>query len=146
MTTRSMTARKQPRQWQVRDQAEQSVALAAVSRVRAIGTLAAALAVVVIWPQATGSGRDTSASTAPPGRIGDHAGHLVIEPRHHRAACVRCGRPVAVTEAPSPPVVTASPADYAGTRNRCSQISPGLVLPAGGLVGEHQHHQLPPST
>ena len=62
MTIRSMTAKKEPRQWQVRDRLNRAWRWPLYSRARAIGTLAAALAVVVIWPQVTGSSRGSGRS------------------------------------------------------------------------------------
>ena len=114
MTARSMTARQQPRQWQVRDRLNRAWRWPLYSRVRAIGTLAAALAVVVIWPQVTGSSRDTSAST---NTIGPAAATTPATWSSNLATtgppAPGADGPVTVTEAPSPPVLTASPADYA---------------------------------
>ena len=112
MTTRSMTARQQPRQWQVRDRLNRAWRWPLYSRARAIGTLAAALAVVVIWPQVTGSSRDTSASTS---TAGPAAATTPVTWLSTSAATATTGADgqVAFTEAPSPPVLTASPADYA---------------------------------
>ena len=106
MTTRSTTAKKEPRQWQVRDQLNRAWRWPLYSRVRAIGTLAAA--------QAIGSGRDTSAST---GITGPASATTPVtwssNPTTTGPPASGAGSQVAVTEAPSPPVVTASPADYA---------------------------------
>jgi hypothetical protein len=114
MTTRSTTAKKEPRQWQVRDRLNRAWRWPLYSRVRAIGTLAAALALVVIWPQVTGSSSDTSASTstAGPASVTTPATWLSTSDLAATATTGADGQ-VAVTEAPSPPVVTASPADYA---------------------------------
>jgi len=114
MTARSMTARQQPRQWQVRDRLNRAWRWPLYSRSRAIGTLAAALAVVVIWPQVTGSSRDISASisTAGPASATTPA-TLSSTPATAGPPAPGAGGTAAVTEAPSPPVVTASPADYA---------------------------------
>jgi hypothetical protein len=109
MTTTSTTAKKEPRQWQVRDRLNRAWRWPLYSRVRAIGTLVAALAVVVIWPQVTGTGRDTSASTSTTGP----ASATTPATWSSIPATTGAGAPVAVTEAPSPPVLTASPADYA---------------------------------
>ena len=113
MTTRSTSAKKEPRQWHVRDRLNRAWRWPLYSRVRAIGTLAAALAVVVIWPQVTGSSRDTSASTSTsgPSSATTPATWSSI-PATTGPPAPGAGGPAAVTEAPSPPVVTASPADY----------------------------------
>ena len=114
MTARSMTARQQPRQWQVRDRLNRAWRWPLYSRSRAIGTLAAALAVVVIWPQVTGSSRDISASisTAGPASATTPA-TLSSTPATAGPPAPGAGGTAAVTEAPSPPVVTPSIADYA---------------------------------
>ena len=114
MTIRSTTAKKEPRQWQVRDRLNRAWRWPLYSRARAIGTLAAALAVVVIWPQVTDS-RDTSAastSTAGPAAATTPA-TWSSNPATTGPPAAAADGPVAVTEAPSPPVLTASPADYA---------------------------------
>ena len=114
MTTRSMTARQQPRQRQVRDRLNRAWRWPLYSRARAIGTLAAALAVVVIWPQVTGTSRDTAASTS---TAGPAAATTPATWSSNPATTVPppsgAGDPATLTEAPSPPVLTASPADYA---------------------------------
>jgi hypothetical protein len=112
MTT-STTAKKEPRQWHVRDRLNRAWRWPLYSRARAIGTLAAALAVVVIWPQVTDS-RDTSASTSTTGPASATTPATWLSTSDLAAtATTGADGQVAVTEAPSPPVVTASPADYA---------------------------------
>jgi hypothetical protein len=114
MTIRSMTAKKEPRQWQVRDRLNRAWRWPLYSRVRAIGTLAAALAVVVIWPQVTGSSRDTSASTSTTGPASATTPVTWLSTSDLAAtATTGADGQVAVTEAPSPPVLTPLPADYA---------------------------------
>jgi len=112
MTTRSTTA-KEPRQWHVRDRLSRAWRWPLYSRARAIGTLAAALAVVVIWPQVTGTSRDTSASTttgsASANTPATWSSNLATTGPHAPAASA----PATVTKAPSPPVLTPLPADYA---------------------------------
>ena len=113
MTTRSMTARQQPRPWQVRDRLNRAWRWPLYSRVRAIGTLAAALAVVVIWPQVTGDSRDTSASTTTGPAAANTPDTWSSNPATTGPPAPGADAPAAVTEAPSPPVLTASPTDYA---------------------------------
>jgi hypothetical protein len=113
MTVRSVTARQQPRQWQVRDRLNRAWRWPLYSRVRAVGTLAAALAVVVIWPQVTDS-RDTSASISTTGPVSATTPTTwSSNPATTGPPPSGAGAPVAVTEAPSLPVLIASPADYA---------------------------------
>jgi hypothetical protein len=109
-----MTARQQPRQWKVRDRLNRAWRWPLYSRARAISTLAAALAVVVIWPQVTGSSRDTfaSISTAGPAAATTPA-TLSSTLAAAGPSPSGAGDPATLTEAPSPPVLTASPADYA---------------------------------
>jgi len=114
MTTRSTTAKKEPRQWHVRDRLNRAWRWPLYSRARAIGTLAAALAVVLIWPQVTGSSPDTSASTSTTGPASATTpATWSSNPATARPPAFGAGAPAVLTDAPSPPVVTASPADYA---------------------------------
>ena len=85
-----------------------------IARGLTAATLAAALAVVVIWPQVTGSSRDTSASTGTAGPASATApATWSSNPATAGPPASGAGAPGAVTEAPAPPVVTPSPADYA---------------------------------
>jgi len=114
MTIRSMTARQQPRQWQIRGRLNRAWRWPLYSRARAIGTLAAALAVVLIWPQVTGSSRDTSASTSTAGLASATTPATWASiPATTAPPAPGADTPATLTEAPSPPVLTASPADYA---------------------------------
>jgi hypothetical protein len=118
--TRNSTARKQPRQWQVRDRLNRAWRWPLYSRARAVAALAAALTVVVIWPQITGGSRSTPASTSStaPATAAPTAATWSSTPTAAAAVAAATastgavGQGTPLTEPPQPPVLTASPDDY----------------------------------
>jgi len=105
MTTGNTTAPKAPR-WQLRDRLNRGWRWPLYSRARAVGTLAAVVLLVLIWPQVTGGNRSTAASTGATAPIAAATTSATGSSSAPSAS-------TAMTGAPSPPVVTASAGDYA---------------------------------
>ena len=111
-TRRSWTP---PSGWRLRDRLDKTWRWPLYSRGRAIGTLTAAILVVVIWPQGTGSEQATLAAataTNPTAQTSDVASRSA---QPQGSPVPTSGTPdqgTNLTESPAPPTLTTSPEQY----------------------------------
>jgi len=111
-TRRSWTP---PSGWRLRDRLDKTWRWPLYSRGRAIGTLTAAILVVVIWPQGTGSEQATLAAataTNPTAQTSDVASRSAQPQGSPVPTSSTPDQGTNLTESPAPPTLTTSPEQY----------------------------------